>query len=77
MNFQFPEVEGPKPTNLPSYVETFWDPAIRQWTILVKDTNGFQIGEAEYAPNAHRAARRKRQIEATVPMYCNMVEVFS
>lgn len=32
-------------------IDYWWDSSLRLWTILARDRDGNQVGEADYAPN--------------------------
>lgn len=48
--------------DVPDFVEVWWDPGQRLWTIQLKDRAGNQIGDAEHAAHKKDAAGRGRQI---------------
>ncbi len=43
---------------VPGYVEVWWDPGQKLWTIQLKDREDNQIGDADHAAHKHVAVTR-------------------
>lgn len=61
---------GGKPVNMsksvigkPHYIDMWYDRSIKMWTLLVKDKNDFQIGNAIYEGIKENALAHKKELE--------------